>query len=214
MQHVLVVSAHLDDAVFSCWSVISDEALDVSVLTVFTAAKPGVQSTWDGAVDSEVRAEERRAEDRAALALAGRMPIHLPFFDREFGPTDPSHLAEALASHIEEADVVYAPLAIAHHDHVLVRHAVRQVRPRPVLYVDYPYALTAPKIAPLMPAPGLLEAYDARDVVLPERVVQQKLEACRCYEGELVRIRQAGFPDFVTAESLGRETFFEARPLD
>jgi hypothetical protein len=212
----VVISTHLDDAVFSCWRVIADGQHQVSVVTVFTTATQGRQSSWDACidpnVDSEARARERQGEDRAALSVAGRVPVHLPFHDAEFGPTDPARVAKALEPHIEAADAVYAPLAIAHPDHVLVRDAVRRVGGRPNFYVDYPYALKE-QIQPLQAPPGFLDAYAARTVLLTDGEVATKLAACREYSGELKRLGMS-FGDFVTAENLCRETIYEPHALD
>lgn len=210
MAKVLVISTHLDDAVFSCWSVIGDPQHEVSVITVFTTAMPGKRGSWDACidrrVDSEARARERQAEDRAALMVAGRVPVHLPFYDSQFGPTEPSRVAEALDHHVETAEAVYAPLAIWHDDHVLVREAVRRIRRRPRFYVDYPYALVCP-VQPLRPPPGILDKYDSSDVLLADDEVTSKLAACREYSGELDRLRSA-FGDFATAANLRRETIY------
>jgi LmbE family N-acetylglucosaminyl deacetylase len=217
VSNVLVVSSHLDDAVFSCWSVISDPALQVSVVTVFTSALPGEPSRWDALLDPTVdpmdRAAERRAEDSAALAKAGRTPIHLPFHDCGYGPTELLAVVDKLRPHIEAADVVYAPLAIWHDEHVLVRQAVRKLQLRSCFYVDYPYALVRP-IRPQQQPPGLLDAYDLQKVPLAAAKVEQKLAACREYRGELDRLRTLEYGDFVTAEKLGRETFYVPQPLD
>jgi hypothetical protein len=210
MSRVVVVSTHLDDAVFSCWSVIADTRLDVSVVTVFTAGRPGVQSAWDALleprIDSLARAAERRAEDSAALARAGRAPVHLPFYDGQFGPTDADRLVEALAPIVEQTELVYAPLAIANDEHVVIREAVRQVCPRPVFYVDYPYALRS--LAEPLDAPaGLLDAYEAQMVELGGTAAAAKVAAALEYSGELRRL-EPDFGVFTTAEKLGRETYF------
>lgn len=210
MPQVVVVSTHLDDAVFSCWRVIADVRLDVSVVTVFGAARPGVQSAWDAMLDPEVdslvRAEERRAEDRAALARAGRTPTHLPFWDGQFGPTDPDRIVEALAPVIATAELVYAPLAIANDEHVVIREAVRRLCPRPVFYVDYPYALRSCG-EPQDASAGLLDAYERQTVGLGAAEVAAKVDAALEYSGELRRL-EPDFGDFTTAEKLGRETYF------
>jgi hypothetical protein len=71
------LSPHLDDAVLSCWSLIdSDE--DVTVVTVFSGApESGFVSPWDAdsGVDSATRMAQRVAENRAALAVAGREAV-------------------------------------------------------------------------------------------------------------------------------------------
>jgi LmbE family N-acetylglucosaminyl deacetylase len=221
MADVVVVSSHLDDAVFSCWSIIGDPSLEVSVVTVFTVAAPGVRGSWDACidpdVDSEVRVSERQAEDRSALQIAGRDPVHLPFYDSQFGLglPDPSEVAEALEPHLLAADAVYVPLAIFNDEHVLVRDAARRIRRRPSFYVDYPYALRYPAI-PSQPSGGLLHGYEPPTIVsLAQETVDNKLAACRKYAGELERLREcADFGDFVTVEELGHETLQHPVALD
>ena len=71
----MILSPHQDDAVFSLWHILARGG-DVSVVNVFAGAPAaGKVGWWDaetGAVDATERARERREEDRAAFALAGR----------------------------------------------------------------------------------------------------------------------------------------------
>ena len=195
---IALVSTHLDDAVFSCWSVLTRPD-KVRVLTVFTGVPAGVQSPWDGDVPSEVRGAERREEDRAALALAGRAPVHVGHYDEAFGRGE-QPIAETIAPLLEGADVVYAPLAFQNTDHMRVRDAVLSLRPDAVLYVDLPYAISAD---PPPEVPGR-----RREVVdLSPDELERKLEACRLYAGELPRLRP-GHGDFLADPRMGRETFW------
>lgn len=212
VANVVVISPHLDDAVFSCWHVIGDAQHNVSVVTVFTAAKRRKRGSWDACIDrrvnSEDRARERQAEDRVALSVAARVPVHLPLYDSQFGSTPLSRVVDALAQHVQSADAVYAPLAIWNHDHVLVREAVCRIRGRPCFYLDYPYALVYPT-RPLDTVPALLDGYRSQDVVLTDDEVSRKLAACHAYSGELERLRTcADFGDFATADNLRRETVY------
>ena len=62
---VVVVSTHLDDAVFSCYGSLGPETTVVTVLA--GVPPPGVLGGWDadgGATDSHDRVLERRDEDR------------------------------------------------------------------------------------------------------------------------------------------------------
>jgi LmbE family N-acetylglucosaminyl deacetylase len=194
---IAVVSTHLDDAVFSCWSVLTGPE-EVRVLTVFTGVPPGVQSPWDGDVPSDVRGAERIAEDRAALALAGREPVHVGLYDEAFEMGE-QPIAETLAPLLEDAETVYAPLAFQNTDHMRVRDAVLSLRPDAVLYVDLPYAISS---VPPAEVPGRRR----EDVDLSPGELERKLEACRCYAGELPRLRMHG--DFLADPRMGRETFW------
>ena len=142
-----VLSPHLDDAVLSCWSVLSrgGEVLVVNVLT--DAPEPGRQRLWDeltGAADPAERMRERLAEDRAALALAGREPVNLGFR----APADEvgeEEVGAALRERLPEECELHVPAGIGGHPaHLLVRRvglALAGERRPAWLYADLPYAV-------------------------------------------------------------------------
>src|SRR4051795_6418134 len=97
-----ILSPHPDDAVLSLWHVLTGPG-EVSVVNVF-AGEPEVTELgwWDvstGAVDPQSRAAERLAEDREALALAGRESVNLGFVDFQYrrGDLALETLVEAIA---------------------------------------------------------------------------------------------------------------------
>jgi LmbE family N-acetylglucosaminyl deacetylase len=149
---VVVLSPHLDDAVIDCWSVLSGGD-PVTVVTVCAGIPtPGPAGHWDalaGARDRAARMRERREEDLAALALAGRHGLHLslPQADHRRGPPPPlSAIDRALVAHLPSASAVYAPavLGTRHPDHALVRDYALALAAHglPVmLYADAPYAV-------------------------------------------------------------------------
>jgi LmbE family N-acetylglucosaminyl deacetylase len=146
----VILSPHLDDAVLSCWHVLT-RSDDVVVINVF-AGEPaglGAPAWWDeytGATDSGARVRERIEEDRRALALAGREPINLSFLDEQYRehdqPLDP--LTEQIERLLPPASDIYAPAALANHtDHLLVRAAALELRAFGFdvsLYADLPHA--------------------------------------------------------------------------
>jgi hypothetical protein len=72
---VVILSPHFDDAVLSCWSVLSGSR-QVEVVNVFTrapaeGAEPHVGEVLTRVCNAVARARERAAEDRAALSLVG-----------------------------------------------------------------------------------------------------------------------------------------------
>jgi LmbE family N-acetylglucosaminyl deacetylase len=142
---IVILSPHPDDAVLSLWHVLTGPG-DVTVLTVFGGgpAHASGGGWWDrltGASDPAVRAAEREAEDRAALALAGREPVSLGLPGAQYG--DAPALAPVIAQ-AAPAGTVLAPAGLDHHpSHVAVRDAAlalgrdgREV----VLYADVPHA--------------------------------------------------------------------------
>jgi hypothetical protein len=158
---VVVLSPHFDDAVLSCWSVLSG-AEEVDVVNVFTrapragtGAHPGELLT--GGADPAARARERADEDRAALALAGARSHdlgllehphavggrRLPLAGHRAERRRRAELAEACAPHLEDEAHLYVPAALGWHpDHLLVRELgcrlAREGR-RVSFYADQPY---------------------------------------------------------------------------
>lgn len=158
---IVILSPHFDDAVLSCWSVMtgSDEVDVVNVFTgaprAGTAPHPGELLT--GGADPVARARERVGEDRAALALTGARPHNLGLPEHPHAPlggrlwlarrrAERRRLAEVAARsapHLDGEPHVYVPAALgAHPDHVLVRElGCRLAREgkRVSFYADQPY---------------------------------------------------------------------------
>jgi LmbE family N-acetylglucosaminyl deacetylase len=146
----VVLSPHLDDAVLSTWSVLRRPG-PVQVVNVCAAVPPaGPAPPWDrltGARDAAERMRERLAEDRVALAGAGREAVYLEFLDAHYraDPIDPDALLRALADAVPAASELWAPAGIgAHPDHLQVREAAlalsRAGGPPVTLYAELPYA--------------------------------------------------------------------------
>ena len=149
----VLLSPHLDDAVLDCWSTLTSPA-PVQVVNVFDAAPPpGTLAFWDrlaGAHDSAALVAERIAEDRAALALAGREPASGglradPYRTAREAPTLTALDTAITAACGGAASLLLAPAAVGtpHPDHLLVREyalAAAQAGLPVELYADAPYA--------------------------------------------------------------------------
>lgn len=131
MDGALVVSPHLDDAVFSCgdWLAAHPGTL---VATVFAGVPRGAQALtpWDAAsgfADAREAVAARREEDRAALAMLSAGPIWLDFLDGQYGDS-PSQAAvrEVLGGVLERSapGTVLVPAGLFHADHVLVHESI------------------------------------------------------------------------------------------
>ncbi len=208
---VVVVSTHLDDAVLSCWSVL-DSGEDVLVVNVFTGGPPpGYLTEWDrdtAAKDSASRMAQRRDEDRAALAVAGRSSVNLELVEQDYGD---GHVSAAVLQPHLAAPVVYAPAGIGlkhvNQEHVRVRDAVLEVRPDACLYADQPYCLFRPEAE--LPA-GLRGGLEVHHVSLSVAQRERKARAIHCYLGELPKL-EAIFGRFGAAEFLEHETLWLPR---
>ena len=208
-----VLSPHLDDAVFSCWHVLAG-AGGVRVVNVFSGvpAEGTPVPRWDritGALDSAERVRERLAEDREALALAGREAVCLDFVEQQYGVAHPS--VEELTSAFRglAADVLIAPAGIGGHaGHLVVRGAALELASEGQecrFYADLPYAtefgwpawVTGEEAVPYRDvdaawradADPLLEAgYRPEVMLLPDEVQRSKLDAMRCYRSQLTAL--------------------------
>lgn len=146
----LVLAPHLDDAVLSCWSAISDCDAIVTVATLFAGAPPpgSPPGSWDRAtnqLDPSLQVERRRIEDRAAMLRCGAVPVHCELLDEQYRESPPSLAAveDVIANLIGSCDEVWLPAGIGGHtDHLLVAEAgLRSAFDVPrFLYADLPYA--------------------------------------------------------------------------
>lgn len=140
---LVVLSAHPDDAVFSCWNLL--EQPDVRVATVFTGEPPPgtPPPRWDRITRATM--PDRLEEDRRALALAGCEPVHLGLLDSQYraGDQDLDELVDAVPN--AGGSELAAPAAIGgHSDHEFVRDAALRLACEGAdvaFFADLPYAI-------------------------------------------------------------------------
>ena len=100
-----------------------------------------------GARDPVQRMRERRAEDRRALACAGRSAVNLGFLDAQYGRRDSpaGRLLKRIPTLLERGTVIHAPAALSRHpDHEIVRDVALDLARsgwQVVLYADLPHAI-------------------------------------------------------------------------
>jgi LmbE family N-acetylglucosaminyl deacetylase len=146
---IVILSPHPDDAVLSLWHLLDGDG-DVRIVNVFGGSpdKPRGDEWWDrltGAEDSAARMAERHAEDRAALARAGREPVNLRQLDGQYRDAEPElgPIVRLIANAAPEG-VLLAPAALdRHRDHLIVRAAALALRDEgrdAALYADVPHA--------------------------------------------------------------------------
>jgi LmbE family N-acetylglucosaminyl deacetylase len=129
-ERLLVISPHLDDAVFGCSALLMAHP-GACVATVF-AGVPGEDvplPEWDatsGFANAREAMLARREEDRRALALLGASPEWLDFLDAQYRDRRPqAGIADAIARTLERArpDVVAIPAGLFHDDHKAAHEA-------------------------------------------------------------------------------------------
>jgi LmbE family N-acetylglucosaminyl deacetylase len=150
---VVVLSPHLDDAVFSLGASIAKatrSGAKVRVVTVF-ACDPdslGPPGWWDheAGFDSQGdAATARRKEDAEACAIVGAIPVWLPFRDASYAPQeDDETIRDAVQRAVQGADLVLLPgFPLRHIDHLRVTSLALSppiAAKRIALYVEQPYA--------------------------------------------------------------------------
>lgn len=127
---LLVVSPHLDDAVFGCGNALAAHP-DSVVITVFAGTpRHGAMATdWDrqcGFADAASAMQARREEDRRALAALQARPLWLDFCDRQYDePATPRDVAAELERVLRglPAGPVLIPFGLFHSDHLLAHEA-------------------------------------------------------------------------------------------
>jgi LmbE family N-acetylglucosaminyl deacetylase len=144
---LVILSPHLDDAVWSCFSLLAREP-DALVATVFAGIPGGEPGWWDarcGITDSAAHVRERRSEDASVLRSLGCTVVHLDLLDGQYRdePVPPDEIVRAFCERVPAVRHVCSPGGIGHPDHALVRDAGAQLRERGVpvtVYADYCYS--------------------------------------------------------------------------
>ena len=229
----LYLSPHFDDAALSCggqiatWTAAGQSVLVVTITGGDPPAAPvsdtvrALHDRWATSLLAEGQPEtaaaamgtaaavlaQRRAEDRAALALLRADWLHLPFLDCIYrcgpdddalypGPTDMfgapnpadagtlAALAEAFAA-LPPAGRVYLPLGVGGHvDHLATRHAAERVFTAPFYYEEYPYtAWPGALAAALRDRP--LRSQKTSEVWLDAAALATKTAAVAAYASQL-----------------------------
>jgi LmbE family N-acetylglucosaminyl deacetylase len=198
-RNVVVLSPHLDDAVFSLGATISGLSRCGARVTVLTAFGGDPSSRvaagdWDQRTGFETAGEAaaaRRGEDRRACALLGATPVWHPFVDVQYedGTSDGDLLA-VVGLVARDADTLLVPgFPLTHPDHARITPLVvanPDFAGKIALYAELPYALwSGPAVTPeplreVVPAPPAWSGVEVsvRDVVL-------KMRACRTYESQV-----------------------------
>lgn len=140
---MIILSPHLDDAVFSCGAAIALLS-DVLVITVCAAVPdgvgPGPLDVRSGFRSGAEAVSARREEDERALAHLGARALHLDVLDGAYGGGDVSGAIEDVLP--SDGEVVVCPLGLHHPDHIAVANAFapHAKRFRSWFYAELPYA--------------------------------------------------------------------------
>lgn len=194
-----ILSPHLDDAVLSCWHLLSSPG-EVAVLNICTAAPPtgAPAAFWDLLNDGHDPAErmrKRRGEDEAALRLAGRRAHHLGLLDFQYTAAAPAvgAIVQGVLGILEPGTLLYVPLGLGvHPDHLAARAAgleLERLGFAVAFYAELPHAVRPGWLERLTKAPayagltggGLIASKHRLD----DRALAAKLRAVGEYRTQL-----------------------------
>jgi LmbE family N-acetylglucosaminyl deacetylase len=227
-QRILVVSPHLDDAVFSCGGLIAG-AQEATVVTLFAGLPEQAetrQTEWDGTcgfAHAREAIERRRGEDKRAMAILRAHAVWLDFCDRQYGASPGANeLAAALLEVIEQTapDAVVLPAGLFHSDHELAHRAsmlARRDRGQGewLMYEDALYrhldGLVQRRLVALFN-----ERIAATALAIDtQEHLGAKVEAAQCYVSQLKGLSapgRSGYADLVIPERYWRLTTLQETP--
>ncbi len=183
---MIVISPHLDDAVFSVGQTIAGKG--ATVVTVFAGVpNAAVVTSYDtsaGFAGSLDAMRARRLEDFTACAAIGATAVHGPFLDRPYRaePVDREQLADWLLAQVADAEVIVVPLGIHHPDHLLMADLALNVAlttsAEILVYEELPYRVQYPQAA-------AQRARNYADLSHKTECGDEKRAAVACYRSQM-----------------------------
>ncbi len=157
LEPVMILSPHLDDAVFSCANLLISHP-SATVVTIFAGAPEVIHKGYNSETTHKNFAPEaikvRRDEDLDALSFVKSTPVWLDLFDSDyekyrFSTNYVEVIQSEIAGVLDQARPrsVFAPLGLIHRDHLAVSEACRALLTNTIvnwyLYMDLPYGLAS-----------------------------------------------------------------------
>jgi LmbE family N-acetylglucosaminyl deacetylase len=128
----VILSPHFDDAVLSCWELVTSPR-ELAVVNVCGGLPArGLITAVDrlsGARESRELVEERIAEDAAVMALAGRTPLNLPLVDLQYRAYEIPRLREAIEEDPLDFVRIVSEESVAPLDSAELRRAIDALLP-------------------------------------------------------------------------------------
>lgn len=193
MKKVLVISAHLDDAILSAGQFIAGRGGDVDVFTVFSGVPKSetLLTPYDkscGFKSSKQAMLVRRQEDIEACAILNANPIHSDHLDSQYtkqGNFDwLSDIKTLIGSN--KYEMVIAPLGLRHDDHIVIANNVSMLNMDNLyFYEDLPHRVTHPEL--------VFERLDhfsldyQYPVFIGDGAIADKVRALWCYRSQINR---------------------------
>jgi LmbE family N-acetylglucosaminyl deacetylase len=210
MGRSLVISPHLDDAVFACGDFLAAHAGSF-VVTVFAGipAQANKLTEWDaicGYLSARHAVLSRRREDATALGMLSATPMWLSFCDAQYGELPHTiDVTRQLSRVLKETacDTVLFPLGLFHSDHEITHTAalklMHEASPLRWLCYEDTFYRRIPELVQQRIA-RLSEAHRVGSPVLnADNLTSAKQRAMYSYTSQLRGLSSAGRPGHLDA---------------
>jgi len=130
MYDNILISPHLDDAVFSCWKTINDSQNSLIINVFAGIPKQGTRTLWDricGEKNSMKMVNARRQENELALDKTKATNIYLDFLDRQYRTkiNINNQVKKNMTQYLNKKSRILFPIALSsnyrHPDHLILR---------------------------------------------------------------------------------------------
>ncbi len=226
MENKVILSPHLDDAIFSCWSIIQNK--NTTVITIF-AGQPTkkTRTIWDafcGEINSYKMMQKRKIENKTIMDSLYINSIVLNYLDNQYDKNRPTinQIMNEILSFCSSDCIFYVPLAISllyrHPDHVITRNvglALLERNRKVIFYADQPYMLLPTSL--LLNNEKLLTTKIKKDLKITGNILvnklktdsqQRKLDCMKKYESQFKMTNLLAFNKLSKKKNLSAEFFF------
>ncbi len=172
-MRTIILSPHVDDAIFSMADGIQELRNQVIILSVFS----GYPTDAAGRKKHTILREEHYK----ACEVMGVQYINGNFLDDVYDPRPTKKaIRNFLFDHIQTDDKVISPLGIHHPDHILLRETAVEYLGVKKFYVELPYAkLYRPMVQELIQSLGIHSS------MTHYHTTAKKKEAVECYKSQI-----------------------------
>lgn len=221
----IILSPHLDDAIFSCWHLL--DSPNTTVVTIFAGAPPeGTRKIWDwicGTADSHLMMSKRIAENALAFQGLAAPHIELPFLEQQYRqiPITIAEIVDTIKKQFPTVTSFVVPIAASavfrHPDHVILRDVGKALADQGMhvaFYADIPYMATdltrdkkdklASKASALLGRP-----YVATVIKLTEAQQKAKKYAMAQYGTQLTMTNLVSFGKLKQTKTLSHEVLLQ-----
>ncbi len=221
----VVLSPHFDDGIFSLYSILANDKLSRSLITIFSGLPENKKnSLWDFLCTgkSSVKTMKIRIQENENVSnLLGFKTLNLGFLDKQYKKSnDPADIKNKILQYIDKSDsVIYAPIAMSslyrHADHILIRNIAIDLFSegfRVIFYADIPYMDTS-KIITNKIFESLKEKtgndFTSETITLSRSSIKNKFNTMRLYKSQYMMTNLTSLGRLSNTHYFSKEVLFK-----